>query len=546
MSRFNFTIALLALPLFIGGCAEQSDGQGGQGNTAYIETFPANGLRISADDLQPLAPTNPAPAHHDFAFADFQSNTVFNENTLSAPFDLQQILVTTALGANGTTLDTFSSVSKFDLNDDSTYAGISIWEQQVDALDGVDRQRFLWGQRGYAFATTYLQAQAELFGPIMSDLDFVNDPFASQSLVNITLGDQPSMWEIGNLTRLVAAQITQLDTSWAATSSIESISGRFGPHEEQRWVDMVRVTGMYPTAAGNNYQAVEIPLADPGLSLVMITPTPGQFDSVRQNLDATLWADIRSQLDTSAPISDSSIYVPLIALTREVASDYMTDLGVALSETDADFSRTNNEGFLYLKVPRQHLSLIVNDQGVSSTTVTAAVNTATYDEPPFLFSSGIGAEIGGSAGVTITEQSSTTPCFYPPDQSAFLFAIYAKASDTLLHLGQVLSLDGPLVSADWTVPKFTWSCGLNPPVEIYKYTGAIQCQPDSGIPIWDMEQELSNAGINMLESYQSSDGLARVALCDTPDGSINVFTIDESQVPLAETLGYSRLSELTP
>jgi hypothetical protein len=83
-------------------------------------------------------------------------------------------------------------------------------------------------------------------------------------------------------------------------------------------------------------------------------------------------------------------------------------------------------------------------------------------------------------------------------------------------------------------------------VEIYKYSGSNQCEPDSGIPIWDMEQELINAGIDILESHQSNDGLIRIALCGSPDGTINVFTIDESQVSLAETLGYSRLSELTP
>lgn len=549
MSRISFTVALLVLLFFIGGCAEQGGDQAGENDTVYIETFPANGLRKSPDALQALAPTNPAPAHHDFAFADYQNNTAFDENTLSAPFDLQQHLATIALGADGTTLEAFSAASGFDLNDVSTYAGISIWEQQIEALDDIERQRFLWGQREYSFAATYLQIQAELFGPVMNGLDFANDPFTSQTLVNDTLlnntvGGQPWMDEIGSRTRLVAAQTTQLDTGWATTSSIESVSGRFGPHEEQRWVDMVRATGMYPTAVGDNYQVVEMPLAGSGLSMMMITPEPGQFDNVRQNLDATFWADIRDQLDAAAPATENSIYVPKFALTREVTSDNMPDLGVALTDTEANFSRVNNAGFLYLEVPRQHISLSIDEQGLSSATVTAVAHTATEDEPPILLGPGTGG--GGSGGLIITTPADTQPCFYPPEQGPFLFAIYATASDTLLHLGQVRALDGPLVDADWTVPKFTWSCGPTPPVEIYKYSGARQCEPDSGIPIWEMEQELINAGIDVLDSNQSNDGQIYIALCGSPDGTINVFTIEESQVPLAETLGFSRLTELAP
>ncbi|MDX2463375.1 MAG: serpin family protein [Porticoccus sp.] len=571
MRRFNFTLALAILPLLIGGCAEQQKGE--QSDSAYIETFPANGLRKSPDALQPLTPINPTTAHHDFAFADFQSNTPFDENTLSAPFDLQQLLATVALGADGTTLEAFSTASGFDLSDVSTYAGISIWEQQIEAFDGVERQRFLWGQRQYGFAATYLQTQTELFGPVMSGLDFVGDPFSSQTLIDDTLGNQLSMNEIGSRTRLVAAQTTQLETGWAASSSIENVSGRFGPHYEQRWVDMARVTGMHPTTFGDNYQAVEVALADPGLSMVMITPAPGQFDNVRRNLDATLWADIRGQLDATTSTAESSIYVPKFVLTREVTNDNMPDLGVALTDdvplsvitdgtfpvivvgddttenitpsgpedpdTAANFSRVNNAGFLYLDVPRQHITLNVDEQGLNTNTITSAVHTATNYEPGYLLGSGIGG--GDSGGLEIITQSSTQPCFYPSEQAPFLFAIFATASNTLLHLGQVRALDGPLVDADWTVPKYIWSCGLTPPVEIYKHSGAKQCEPGSGISIFEMGRELGNAGIAALESREGSDGQIYIALCGSPDGTINIFTIDETQVPLAEMLGFSRL-----
>ncbi|MBN4079508.1 hypothetical protein JYT26_02595 [Beggiatoa alba] len=327
---------------------------------------------------------------------------------------------------------------------------------------------------------------------------------------------------------------------------------------------MVRITGAYHTAAGENYQAVEIPLTDPDLSMVIIIPTPGQFDNIRQNLDAILWNDIRGKLEASEPAAETTVHIPTFALARELSNDDMPYLGVALidnaegspssapdnPDTTANFSRVNNAGFLYLETPQQHIALTVDEQGLNASTVTAAVHMATKDEPSNLFNSAyissfsFGLTSHNGTGFFLTISGDTQPCFYPPEQNPFLFAIYAAASDTLLYLGQVQALEGPLVTADWTVPNDTWFCGLTPPVEIYKYNGSLQCEPDDGITIWDMKQELSNAGIEVLDYYQGTDGNAYITLCGSPDGIINIFTIPEPQVPLAKELGFSERTEL--
>ena len=138
----------------------------------------------------------------------------------------------------------------------------------------------------------------------------------------------------------------------------------------------------------------------------------------------------------------------------------------------------------------------------------------------------------------------SAPCYYPPDQRPFLFAVYARDTATLLHIGQVKSLDGPLVAADWTVPRWT-ACGDSPPVEIYRYKGSRQCAFDSGTPYWAMEQILTDAGIDVLDSGEGTDGKEYLQVCDGPDGVINVFTIHEDQLAEAEALGFRPLSELT-
>lgn len=567
MTMFKTWVALAAsllVTVSISGCSEQET-DSAEVAVAYIETFPTDVLRESPESLIALGPTSPSHAHRTFAFADYRAHTLLNENTISAPFDLQQLLSTLAMGADGTTLDAFSTVSGFDFNDVSIYAGISIWESQVASLASIERQNFLWGQLGHRFVPSYLQAQAELFGPTMSGMEFRLESSLSQTTINDTLNGELLMSEIGDRTRLVAAQTTKLATGWSSISTTEIVTGRFGEHETQRWWNMVRMAGLFRTTAGTNYQTVEVPLADPGLSIVMITPAPGEFDTVRNSLDAAFWDELRGNLMSSEPSVETTVHIPEFALERELLSNDMPDLGVALtdgsssanpanSDIAANFSHVNNAGFLYLETPRQHISLAVDELGLSTSTVTAAVHRATENETtnqfdplyfdPLIFD----PPTNGSnfSSVTITTGPSTQSCFYPPDQRPFLFAIYATEQDTLLYLGQVRELDGPEVIPDWTAPLYMASCGISPWVEIYQYKGSVQCDFGSGTPLNEMSLTLSDAGIEVLNSNEGNDGQLYAAVCGGADGAINIFTIHEHQLPLAEGMGFSLLSDLDP
>lgn len=545
MKVSNAWIGLVA-SLLLAGCSEQATDQIGDGNEAYIETFLADGQRKAPDDLMAVEPPNLSQAHQDFAFADFLAHTSNDANTLSAPFDLQQLLSMVALGVDGTTLDAFSNASGFDLTDAATYAGLSVWEQRVDGHAAVERQRLLWGQQRYRFANDYLQAQAELFGPVMSGLDFQADAILAQTTINGALNGDLSLTEISDRTRLVTAQTTRLETAWSAAVNSEAVTGRFGLHDAQHWVDMVRIDGLLNVAEGENYRAVEVPFAEAGLSMVMITPAEDAFDAVRSGLNTAFWNALREKLAPAV----TTVHVPQFTLARELLANDMPDLGMALINGSANFSKVNNAGFLYLEPTRQHIALAIDGQGLSATTATAAVHTAAESEPQDLFE---GGDQGSYGSVEISvDLAGSRPCFYPPDQRPFLFAIYATETDTLLYLGQVLTLNGPTVEPDWTVPSFYFSsssfsyatCGDSPLVDIYQYTGALQCQLESGVPASEMVQTLINAGIEVVNYYESNDGRARIQLCDTPDGTINVFSIHESQVPQAEALGFSRLTEL--
>ncbi len=525
------------LAMLLTACAEETatpvDVDDGK---VSIESYPADDRRTPPEALVAAAAIDPAPVHQAFAFDDFPTSS---GNTLTAPFDMQQLLAGLAIGATGETLQAIAAAGGWSSLGDAaraeTLAGLSLWEQRIDALGSVERQRWLWGQKDYRFRHDYLQAQAELFGPETAGLDFRGDFISARSTVEGALDDRLILGDIGDRSRLILAQTSRLQAAWPDGLTRELFEGRFGEHEEQRWVDMLRISGELSVAEGEDYRAVAVPLAGDGLSLLVITPAAGAFDAVHGRLDTGFWR----QLNEGLTPMQASLNLPVFSLSKTWVDD--SGLGIAQSEQQADFSPVNGAGFLYLESLRQSIELQVGDTGLSATTATAVVHTATRDEPPSLFypPSPI------TAGLIITAPGirPPTPCFYPPDQRSFLFAVYARDTATLLHIGQVKILDGPPVAADWTVD--TWrSCGDSPPVDVYRYKGSRQCVADSGMPVEEMEKILTDAGIEVADSREDTDGKDYLQVCDSADGVINVFTIDESQLAAAEALGFMPLSSL--
>lgn len=534
---------ILLAPLLFCGCTESDNDDLASAN---IEPVPANSLRILPDKMPDAASINILQSHIDYSFSEFQTHTPAEENSLIAPFDWQQFMSMLALGAEGVTLDTFSDAVNLDFNSYSVYEDVSVWEQEITAIAAIERWSYLWGQNNYLFSIDYLRQQAELVGPLMKAYDFQTDAY--QSLLDINEVLSSSYYLIDIRTRLVAAQITNINSGWSSSLLAESITARFGGALDQQWVDMMKFDGLLNAYQGSNYKAVQVPFNDSALSLMVITPDEGSFTSVRNNLNSASWNHLIENLSPN----ESTVFVPKFILDRELTAEELPLLGIALSDTDASFSVVNNAGFLYLRQPKQKISLSINENGVKSATKNLAVFAAMDNEPESLF---LEPEIGfedlnngyiNYSAYTVTVESyevSYKPCFYPPDQSPFIFVIYDATSKTLFNLGQIKTLEGQIVTADWQVPDTT-ECGTEPPVEIYKSKASLQCGISTDISYPVMQLELTNAGIEVLEASEGYDGLVYPQVCGAPDGIINIFSIRESKLSEAQALGFTLLSEL--
>lgn len=78
-------------------------------------------------------------------------------------------------------------------------------------------------------------------------------------------------------------------------------------------------------------------------------------------------------------------------------------------------------------------------------------------------------------------------------------------------------------------------------VRIFKADGSRQCDRKPGMSVEVMQREL--AGISVYNQEKKPDGLARIQLCGSPSGMINVYEIDRQALKQAEERGFRRLEE---
>jgi len=81
--------------------------------------------------------------------------------------------------------------------------------------------------------------------------------------------------------------------------------------------------------------------------------------------------------------------------------------------------------------------------------------------------------------------------------------------------------------------------------KVFKYSGAIQCEPGSGTSLAAMQRELTDAGIDVICAQTGGDGLNRIQLCGSASGAINIYTIRTANLPDAEALGFASVLTLS-
>jgi serpin B len=384
-------ILLVALTgLCVSGCV---DPFGPDGET------PPPGETVKSDKAREISPVVPASdleelvaANSAFAFDLYQQVRDEGGNLFYSPYSISTALAMTYAGARNETEQQMADTLHFTLPQDRLHPAFNKLDLALasrgEDTPGEDGEGFklnivnrIWGQTGYSFLPEFLDVLAVNYAAGLSLLDFVTKPEESRLLINDWVSDQTEdkiknlipEGVITSLTRLVLTNAIYFNAAWAAPFEAELTRDRpFNLLDGSRvTVPMMTQVASFKYAAGDGYQAVELPYEGNELSMVIFLPDADRFDEFEGTLGAarveTILQDLsHREMELTAP-----------KFTFEWATslkNVLSAMGMPVAFSDAaDFSGMNGVRELFLQDVIHKAFVKVDEEGTEAAAATAVI-----------------------------------------------------------------------------------------------------------------------------------------------------------------------------
>ncbi len=276
----------------------------------------------------------------------------------------------------------------------------------------------IWGQEGMAFSSPFLDIMAKNYGSGLRLLDFAQEPEAGREIINdwVAEATQERIEElfppgtISTETRMVLANAVYFKAAWIHQFQPD-LTGEhpfYLQSGEQVSVDMMNQQARFGYAAGDGWQAVELPYA--GYRFAMDIIIPDDLSAFEQSLTGELLDEITSAI----AYREILLRMPKFTFTWERGLvDDLAALGMPTAFTpQADFTGLYSGGNLYISEVRHKAFIEVNEEGTEAAAATGI-------------------------GISLTSMP-TEPLSVTVDRP-FIFLIRDMETDATLFLGRVLA-----------------------------------------------------------------------------------------------------------
>ena len=342
---------------------------------------------VNKPDLATLVDGNSA-----FAFRLYQSLKGEDGNLFYSPYSISLALAMTYAGARGETEEQMAEALNFILPQDRLHPAFNSLDLELasrgEGAEGKDDEGFrlnvvnaIWGQRDYDFLTEFLDLLAENYGAGLRVVDFIGAPEESRGTINDWVSDQTEeriedlipRGLITVMTRLVLTNAIYFNAAWQDPFKEDMTEdGTFHLLEgDEVVVPMMRQNESLNYAESDEYQAVELFYDGGELSMVILLPRAGQFESFEDTLDAQKAGEIignlgRRQVDLVMPKfefeSEFALEEPLAAMGMPVAFTM-----------GADFSGMTGGPDLYISDVVHKAFVSVDEAGTEAAAATAVI-----------------------------------------------------------------------------------------------------------------------------------------------------------------------------
>lgn len=323
-------------------------------------------------------------------------------NLFYSPYSISVALAMTYAGARGETERQMADALHYTLPQDRLHPAFNALDLALAArgqgAQGKDGEGFrlnianaIWGQTGYTFLSEFLDVLAVNYGAGLRLVDFVQASEDARVTINDWVAEQtegrikdliPS-GAIDSLTRLVLTNAIYFNAAWSSPFRKESTTD--GPFHlldgSEVTVPIMAQVASYGYAAGDGYQAVELPYDGHEFSMVLLVPEQGEFGAFEDSLDADRVASILSNL---AP-RQVALSMPRFEVESSFSLiDALTALGMPEAfSTEADFSGMTGSRELFISEVVHKAFVSVDEAGTEAAAATAVIMslTAAPSEP---------------------------------------------------------------------------------------------------------------------------------------------------------------------
>jgi serpin B len=403
MKKILLSMLVLVVLLGVVGCAEVP-GTGVALSEKQRDTSP----NVGASDSATLVGNN-----SEFALDLYQALVQQGGNLFYSPYSISLALAMTYAGARGETEQQMANTLHFALQQDRLHPAFNSLDLALasrgEGAKGKDGNGFrlhivnaIWGQKDYQFLPEFLDVLAENYGAGLRLLDFVREPDQSRITINNWVSDQTEgkikdlipQGVIDALTRLVLTNAIYFNAAWLNPFDKELTSnGTFYLLDGgDVAVPMMRQTHSFGYITGDGYQAVELPYDGDQLSMIVLLPDSGKFETFQNSLNAALVNHIVSDLQSR----EVDLTMPQFQFESEFSlADTLAAMGMPVAFSDeADFSGMTGNRELAITDVLHKAFVSVDEAGTEAAAATAVVVglTAVPEQPvqvtvdrPFIF-----------------------------------------------------------------------------------------------------------------------------------------------------------------
>jgi len=402
--------ALVILLIGLSACTPTAPGESIQATGMILQS---EKQREQSPEVAPADISSLTDGNNVFAFNLYELLSEEEGNLFYSPYSISAALAMTYAGARGDTEKQTADTLQFYLSQNQLHPAFNSLDQELasrgEGAKGKDGEGFrlnivnaIWGQKDYAFLTSFLDTLAENYGAGLRILDFINETEPSRITINDWVSDETEgrienlipQGAISQVTRLVLTNAIYFNAAWQYPFEEDATSpGVFYLlNGDEVTVPMMEQQESFSYTEGDNYQAVELPYDGQELSMVILLPDSGQFETFEEDIEYQQVKDIIENLERRE--------VRLTMPKYEFDSSFglkktLIDMGMPVAfSADADFSGMTGEKDLFISDVIHKAFVSVDEAGTEAAAATAVIMelTAMPEAPvevtlnrPFIF-----------------------------------------------------------------------------------------------------------------------------------------------------------------